>query len=67
MAVLDGKRRRIAAAIAAAALAGAVGCATPSVREGAEAMRAEPPSRCAPGAVLDARHALCHGASGRWW
>lgn len=29
--------------------------------------QAKVPSRCAPGRILDDRHTLCNGRSGRWW
>lgn len=53
----------------------AVGCAIPASapipEESAKSADATPhakaPSRCAPGRILDDRHTLCNGRSGRWW
>ncbi|MBY0400096.1 hypothetical protein K2X89_07355 [Myxococcota bacterium] len=52
--------------VAAALLVAAAGCATPKPAVDGET-RAVSSSRCAPGSVIDDRHALCNGRSGRWW
>jgi len=58
----------IALLVAAASLLALLGCATPTpspAQDGETATAAR--SRCAPGALLDDRHSLCNGQSGRWW
>ena len=61
-----GIRRLIALLFASAALVASLACATPTTQS-ERASVTESRSRCAPGAVLDDRHGLCNGRSGRWW
>lgn len=56
----------IALFVVAASLLATLGCATPPPAQDGETTTASR-SRCAPGAILDDRHSLCNGQSGRWW
>ncbi|MBK7950924.1 MAG: hypothetical protein IPK00_19730 [Deltaproteobacteria bacterium] len=66
----NGFGRRVAGVlallVAGAGLVAMAGCATPGPATDGETTAASR-SRCAPGSVLDDRHSLCNGQSGRWW
>ncbi len=53
--------------LAVAVLSWALGCTMVGSGSRPDAMTAVSASRCAPGSLLDDRHALCNGMSGRWW